>query len=116
MHHPDLYKILLTIDDYFLLRDSVPIYKVEAITEQNPKEQYTRRGVGIKCDLNNGYIYLSIIGRELGAGEEDDTLTCQYFTHQNHTESVKKVEINHENYSIENARYAIREIIKIDKE
>jgi hypothetical protein len=116
MHHPDLYQVLLTIDDYFLLKNNTSNYKIEAIIEQNQKEQYIRRGLGIKCDLNNGYIYISIIGQESGAGEEDNTLTCQYFIRQNSLELIKKIEVKHSDYSIENARYAIREIMKMDKE
>ena len=117
MHHPEIYKILAAIEDYFILIDINHSCKVEAISEQKKEDNYIRRGIGIKSDLNHGYLHISIIGQEQCGQEDDDTVTCRYFNYNNLVEPIGTIEVKRQGkyFSIENVRYALTELVKMDR-
>ena len=82
MHHPQVYDIISTIEDFFLLTDSSyrcqiepRIYsKSQNLNEEEPKfADY--KGLRIIRQLNNGRIEINIFGY----WDDNDSMDLQYF-------------------------------------
>lgn len=109
MHHPDICDILLIIDDYFLLLDSADEKsKIEPIIYESDEDD-SKRGVRISRKLLSGYLQADIWEMD----KDDDTVVFRYA--DGYCDNVHSIEIENCDYSTEEARGAIRTILKMDK-
>lgn len=109
MHHPDICDILLIIDDYFLLVDGAdPKSQIEPIISEHDEDEY-KRGVRISRKLLSGYLQADIWEMD----QDDDTVVFKYA--DSYCENVHSIEIENCDYSRDEAREAVRTIIKMDK-
>lgn len=111
MHHPDICDILLIIDDYFLLSNLSHLKcQVEGIVDDSDEHQ-PKRGIKISRKLCAGYIEAKIWEME----EDDDTVIFNYCHESDSGTWIDSTEIECSDYSRENVRLAVRNIIKKDK-
>ncbi|WP_310489896.1 hypothetical protein [Chamaesiphon sp. VAR_69_metabat_338] len=124
MHHPEIYDIISIIEDYFLLSDTkfrcqieplVCIKQFGELSEDNPPKEC--KGIKIVRQLNNGRIEVNIFG----CRKDNDSMDCQYFldgrdTPEKVSESIFVYDGKYGEYSTENTRDWIREIIILDRE
>ena len=122
MHHPQIYDIIATIEDFFLLSDSEYKCLVEPhlyLKTQNPDDEEPKfsnfKGLRISRKLNNGKLEVNIFG----FFDDNDSMDLKYFSHDNSNEPKKVIEfVNNYNkgFSVELTRLAIREIMALDRE
>jgi hypothetical protein len=111
MHHPDICNIILIIDGYFLLLDSMDKCEIEPYVDDSD-EYHPEYGVIIRRKLINGYLQATICGQ----GEDDDTVTFDYLQDLNSRNILESIEIECGDYSNETVNSAIRNIMIADKQ
>lgn len=116
MHHPQIYDLIATIEDYFLLSDVKYRCQIESqIYPPDPNNNPTldRKGLRIIREINSGRIEINIFS----LFDDYDLSDIQYF--YNDEDQSKKILLIADDFknglSIEKARGAIREIIKLDR-
>ena len=109
MHHPDIFNILMTIDDYFMLTSDDSKCQIEAIIDDEDED---KRGIKISRKISNGYIVADISNID----RDDDTVIFKYASDLNTLACGEYIEIESSDYSPESVRFAIRKILKRDKE
>jgi hypothetical protein len=111
MHHPDICKIILVIEDYFMLvADNNIKCQIEPIIDDTNDDECTY-GVRISRKLLNGYIHASIWGES----QDSDRVIFNYSSESNAYDYLESIEIECSDYSTDAVRDAVRSILKIDK-
>jgi hypothetical protein len=121
MHHPEIYDIISTVEDYFLLRDSSSRFSIEPLIYikqfgklSDTNQPHKCQGIKISRQLNNGRVEINIFGRD----RDDNLMDLQYFLDGNDTPS-KVIEIIYsydKKRQTSNIRFAVREIMILDRE
>jgi hypothetical protein len=122
MHHPQIYDIIATIEDFFLLTESEYKCLIEPclyFKTQNPDDEEPKfsnfRGLKISRKLNNGKLEVNIFG----FFDDNDSMDLKYFSHDDSNNPKKIIEfVNNysKGFNVEATRLAIREIIALDRE
>jgi hypothetical protein len=112
MHHPDIGKIILVLDDYFILsgveRKTAEIKVLKTISN----DRLCSYGISIKQPLFNGYLEIDIASEK----EDGNEITFNYFDNsKNLNEPQWTKEVGCGNYA-ENIRDVYREILIIDRD
>ncbi len=114
MHHPDICKIMLVIEDYFLLVGSDDsTYQIEPINSNLDKSNSQSKSVGIriKRKLINGFVFIEVRGE----GQDDDTVRLYYSSEDSNDELLEAIQIESRGYCAEIVRDVMRRILTLDK-
>ena len=122
MHHPQIYDLISTIEDFFLLNDSnyrsqiePQIYTKMRHDSYSEEDKYVDfKGFKIIRELNNGRIEINIFGWS----KDNDSLDIQYFP-KGQEKPLKTIEVLSEyndSFDIESTRLSIRDIVILDRE
>jgi hypothetical protein len=114
MHHPDICKIMLVIEDYFLLVGSDdPTYQIEPINSNLDQSNSHSKSIGIriKRKLINGFVFIEVRGE----GEDDDTVRLYYSSQDSNDELLEAIQIESRAYCPEIVRDVMRRILTLDK-
>jgi hypothetical protein len=99
------------IEDYFILiDDNQPIYQLEPIT-LNTSDREPTLGIRIIRKLSNGYLKADI--QEIG--KDNNTVTFRYSEGVSDDKLIDNTQINFCDYSTEEIRTAVRDILIMDK-
>jgi hypothetical protein len=119
MHHPDIYDVIATVEDYFILTDSEFKCKIEhAIYSRpyngdKPDEDFReRKGLKIIRQLNQGRIEINIFGIH----KDYDCMDFQYFADDKPLIPIEIIDTSGVAYNIETVRAAIRKIVILDRD
>jgi hypothetical protein len=114
MHHPDICKIMLVIEDYFLLVSSDnSTYQIEPINSNLDESNSCDKSIGIriKRKLLNGFVFIEVRGE----GKDDDTVKLYYSSGTSHNDYLECIEIDSRSYCTDQVRNSMRTILTLDK-
>jgi hypothetical protein len=122
MHHPEIYDLLSTVEDFFLLNDSnyrcqiePQVYsRLRTLQYEEEPTLVNFKGFRIVRELNSGKIEINIFGY----CKDNDSMDIQYFCHEE-KQSIKVIEILSDytnTFNLESVRAAIREIMILDRD
>jgi hypothetical protein len=111
MHHPDICKIILTIEDYFLLlEDNRPKCQIDAIID-NSDDDNPVLGIKVSRKLVNGYIHFLVWDED----RDSDRVVFNYSSELNSNAYLESIEIECSDYSTDTVRDTVRTILMLDK-